>query len=376
MNDRIINRNNYPPFTPIKADTGVYLSEQYPEIAETLGGFRPLPIYEPALTDVRVLEALRRVAALPEPMPVVYPKSVVDAAHAEGIELGQEGRDYVTRQRLPSWELAAYERLDDPYGYGGVNPPLMFDPWRTSQAHDFMWADQNGVHYPDAPLAPRTVDEHIAMREQEKASQLGPEASWATIETRLREDFAALNPSWIIPLDVVERIQKQVEASPISLKPGAVNGSIGIYLPNVDPDFWSDEPDTLPTQAEGGERKAYPLATGLLDYFPDALAEVANASLVATGQHHAGSEMHWDRDKSKDEANTLLRHFVQRGTKDTDGVRHSAKVAWRALALLQKEIEAAAGSDISPASRASTRDEPLMPTGAPYSQSEYFKHGR
>ena len=34
-----------------------------------------------------------------------------------------------------------------------------------------------------------------------------------------------------------------------------------------------------------------------------------------------------------------MRHFVDRGTLDSDGVRHSAKVAWRALALLQKEIE-------------------------------------
>ena len=34
-----------------------------------------------------------------------------------------------------------------------------------------------------------------------------------------------------------------------------------------------------------------------------------------------------------------MRHFVERGTTDTDGVRHSAKVAWRALAGLQKEIE-------------------------------------
>jgi len=34
-----------------------------------------------------------------------------------------------------------------------------------------------------------------------------------------------------------------------------------------------------------------------------------------------------------------MRHFVERGTLDTDGVRHSAKVVWRALALLQKEIE-------------------------------------
>lgn len=34
-----------------------------------------------------------------------------------------------------------------------------------------------------------------------------------------------------------------------------------------------------------------------------------------------------------------MRHFVERGTLDTDGIRHSAKLAWRAMALLQKEIE-------------------------------------
>jgi hypothetical protein len=31
--------------------------------------------------------------------------------------------------------------------------------------------------------------------------------------------------------------------------------------------------------------------------------------------------------------------LVDRGKIDTDNVRHSTKVAWRALALLQKEIE-------------------------------------
>jgi hypothetical protein len=34
-----------------------------------------------------------------------------------------------------------------------------------------------------------------------------------------------------------------------------------------------------------------------------------------------------------------MRHFLQRGTLDTDGQRHTAKAAWRMLALLQKEIE-------------------------------------
>ena len=35
----------------------------------------------------------------------------------------------------------------------------------------------------------------------------------------------------------------------------------------------------------------------------------------------------------------LTRHLLEAGTIDTDGIRHSTKVAWRALANLQKEIE-------------------------------------
>jgi hypothetical protein len=56
-------------------------------------------------------------------------------------------------------------------------------------------------------------------------------------------------------------------------------------------------------------------------------------------QHNTGENVTWDRSKSGDEADALIRHFIKRGTLDTDGVRHSAKVAWRGLALLQKEIE-------------------------------------
>ena len=84
----------------------------------------------------------------------------------------------------------------------------------------------------------------------------------------------------------------------------------------------------LPTNAE--DRKAVPLATGLLDYFPDALVEVARVSYEGSKQHHPGEPVHWDRSKS-----------VDHGTKDGDGMRHTAKMAWRALAMLQLELEAA-----------------------------------
>lgn len=99
-------------------------------------------------------------------------------------------------------------------------------------------------------------------------------------------------------------------------------------------------PNRVTTLPEGAaERKQYPLATGLFDYFPDALAAVANVSWVGNEQHNPGKPVHWDRSKSGDEADTALRHFAERGKRDKDGTRHTAKFAWRALALLQKEIE-------------------------------------
>lgn len=87
------------------------------------------------------------------------------------------------------------------------------------------------------------------------------------------------------------------------------------------------------------DRKNRPIARGVLDYFPDALAEVAYVSKVGNDQHNPGQPMHWAREKSTDHADCILRHLIDRGKFDKDGMRHSAKVAWRALALLQTEIE-------------------------------------
>jgi hypothetical protein len=93
----------------------------------------------------------------------------------------------------------------------------------------------------------------------------------------------------------------------------------------------------LPNDPE--RRKAVPLCTGVLDYFPDALAEVAKVSVAGNNQHNPGEPLHWSRDKSTDHGDCIMRHLSQRGKTDTDGQLHSAKMAWRALALLQIEIE-------------------------------------
>lgn len=96
---------------------------------------------------------------------------------------------------------------------------------------------------------------------------------------------------------------------------------------------------------EAAARKALPIATGVLNYFPDALLAVAEVSRVGNDQHNPGQPLHWSKHLSTDHADSLLRHLIDAGTFDDDGVRHSAKVAWRALALLQTEIEAAAFID-------------------------------
>ena len=87
------------------------------------------------------------------------------------------------------------------------------------------------------------------------------------------------------------------------------------------------------------QRKASPIFSGVLKYFPNALWYISQVSQAGNDQHHKGEPLHWDRNKSNDEADALTRHLIQSGTIDDDGIRHSGKMAWRALALLEKELE-------------------------------------
>ena len=93
----------------------------------------------------------------------------------------------------------------------------------------------------------------------------------------------------------------------------------------------------LPTDAK--TRKGIPIATGFLDYFPKAVAAVAELSKIGNDQHNPGKPLHWDRAKSGDESDAMMRHFLERDKQDTDGVLHATKVAWRALAYLEKLLE-------------------------------------
>lgn len=100
-----------------------------------------------------------------------------------------------------------------------------------------------------------------------------------------------------------------------------------------------------------GDRKGIPLFSGVLAYFPDALVEVARLSQAGNQKHNPGAPLHWARGKSMDHADCIVRHLLEYDDTDPeDGILHATKVAWRALALLQEELEAR-GAPVSRGSR-------------------------
>ena len=100
---------------------------------------------------------------------------------------------------------------------------------------------------------------------------------------------------------------------------------------------------TLPTDPK--ERKAIPIYSGFIAYFPDAIAAVAQLSQKANEQHNPGQPLHWAKEKSTDEPDAGARHMIEPlmiggSPYDSDGAAHLIKKAWRAMAELQRWLEA------------------------------------
>lgn len=94
----------------------------------------------------------------------------------------------------------------------------------------------------------------------------------------------------------------------------------------------------LPT--DSAARKAIPLGTFLLTYFPDAFVAMARLSAVANDKHNPNEPMHWSREKSTDHLDCLMRHLMEHDKVDPeDSELHIVKVAWRACAMAQLALE-------------------------------------
>jgi hypothetical protein len=96
----------------------------------------------------------------------------------------------------------------------------------------------------------------------------------------------------------------------------------------------------LPTDDKA--RKALPIWSFLMEYFPDSFLAVVRVAVAGNDQHNPGQPLHWAREKSKDQMNTAFRHMWDHGrgtVKDIDGQYHLAKAIWRLSAELQLQIE-------------------------------------
>lgn len=140
------------------------------------------------------------------------------------------------------------------------------------------------------------------------------------------------------------------EAYPFSLMPERLMDEYRQEkIASVTVPLWETSEGSLPD--DDAKRLEYPMFDGLLAYFPNALAEVSRVSKIGNDQHNPGQPMHWARGKSTDHENKILRHLIDSGKADSRGIRHTARLAWRALALLQEEIEREEGAPMSRASR-------------------------
>lgn len=88
------------------------------------------------------------------------------------------------------------------------------------------------------------------------------------------------------------------------------------------------------------ERKAEPVHSGALMYFPDAIAAVSRVSFKANVKHNPGEPMHWSRGKSTDQMDCAVRHTLTPERIDPEtGEAELAQAAWRILAQLQLQEE-------------------------------------
>lgn len=99
------------------------------------------------------------------------------------------------------------------------------------------------------------------------------------------------------------------------------------------------EATTLPD--DSAARKGIPVTTGFLHYFPRAAAYVARISQINNEKHNPGQPMHWSKDRSNDHLDCCGRHLIDAGKVDNTGTRETGYLAWRSMAALETELEAA-----------------------------------
>lgn len=101
---------------------------------------------------------------------------------------------------------------------------------------------------------------------------------------------------------------------------------------------------------DSNDRKNTPIYSGVLKYFPLALAAVARVSKKGNEKHNPGEPLHWSRDKSDDHLDCAARHLTSFHEIDYEsGELHGANGTWRMLAELQISEEKRLGLGVNAA---------------------------
>lgn len=88
---------------------------------------------------------------------------------------------------------------------------------------------------------------------------------------------------------------------------------------------------------DSAERKNTPIYSGVLQYFPLAIAAVARHSKRGNDKHNPGEPLHWAREKSNDLRDCAARHLVDvdHFNPELNEYEEACALAWRALAILE-----------------------------------------
>lgn len=251
-------------------------------------------------------------------------------------------------------------------GYEDFNFPAFeaAASWLKSQGFDVFSPSARDLSDPDHPS-------NEEWREEDATFQTAPFTLAQYMAYDLKEvcsrDAVVCLPGWeesqgarlecMVSVEVNHPVFEITWEDGLALDPRATFPTGKLKLTSVSPDYvrviFADrslnviefeeekQPPASTLPSESAARKAIPITTGVLDYFPDALVEVARVSKAGNDKHNPGQPLHHARSKSTDHADSLVRHMLDRGKIDGDtGCRHSAEVAWRALAMLQEELEA------------------------------------
>ena len=140
---------------------------------------------------------------------------------------------------------------------------------------------------------------------------------------------------------VEEELERMEEENNKRMNVIAQNGNDGLHYVHYELDGEITEIEVNDAEVvtdKAQERKKIPVYSGFVKYFPNAIKDVAVCSRIANEQHHAGKPLHWDMDKSTDELDAMMRHLIDHISEpiDDDGIRHITKVAWRAMAMLER----------------------------------------